>query len=61
MPLAYTVAGRDQRWPHVNTWIELQRRTAQIDELFGHWIRSPNAALHVRRWSILDDVLGWGK
>ena len=62
VPLAYIVAGRDQPLVDVvNTWIDLKRKDGTIDELFGHWILGRHASLHVRRWSILDDVLGWGK
>jgi len=62
VPLAYIVAGRDQPLVGVvNTWIDLKRKDGTIDELFAHWILGRDALAHVRRWSILDDVLGWGK
>jgi hypothetical protein len=43
----------------VNTWIDLKRKDGTIDDLFAHWIMGRNATPHVRRWSVLDNVLGW--
>jgi Na+/H+-dicarboxylate symporter/ABC-type amino acid transport substrate-binding protein len=60
IPLAYIVAGRDDALATlVDTWIDLKRKDGTIDELFAHWILGHNATPHKRRWSILDDVLGW--
>jgi len=62
VPLGYVVAGRDQPLAAVvDTWIGLKRKDGTIDELFAHWILGRNAAPAARRWSILDDVLHWGK
>ena len=62
VPLAYIVAGGDQQLAGVvNTWIELKRKDGTIDELFAHWILGRSSAAAERRWSILDDVLHWGK
>jgi Na+/H+-dicarboxylate symporter/ABC-type amino acid transport substrate-binding protein len=62
IPLGYVVAGRDQPLAAVvDTWIDLKRRDGTIDELFAHWILGRNATPAARRWSILDDVLRWGK
>jgi Na+/H+-dicarboxylate symporter/ABC-type amino acid transport substrate-binding protein len=58
IPLAYVVAGQDDTMTMlVNTWVDLKRKDGTIDELFAHWIMGRNAVPHVRRWSILDDVL----
>jgi Na+/H+-dicarboxylate symporter/ABC-type amino acid transport substrate-binding protein len=62
IPLAYVVAGRDDALATLaDTWIDLKRKDGTIDELFAHWIMGRNATPHVRRWSVLDDVLGWTK
>jgi ABC-type amino acid transport substrate-binding protein len=62
VPLAYVVAGRDQPLAAVvDAWIDLKRKDGTIDELFAHWIMGRNATPAARRWSILDDVLHWGK
>jgi len=62
VPLAYVIAGNDQQLAKViDTWIELKRKDGTIDELFAHWILGRTASAAHRRWSILDDVLHWGK
>jgi Na+/H+-dicarboxylate symporter len=61
LPLAYVIAARDDALADVvNTWIDLKRKDGTIDDLFAHWILGRNAAVHQRRWSVLDDVLHWG-
>jgi ABC-type amino acid transport substrate-binding protein len=60
IPLAYVIAGHDDSLATlVNTWIDLKRKDGTIDELFAHWIMGHDATPHVRRWSVLDNVLGW--
>ena len=62
VPLAYVMADRDQALATVvNTWIELKRKDGTIDRLFEHWILGRDAVPQKRRWSILDDVLKWGR
>ena len=59
---AIVIAGGDQQLASVvNTWIELKRKDGTIDELFAHWILGRTPSATHRRWSILDDVLHWGK
>jgi Na+/H+-dicarboxylate symporter len=60
VPLAYVIAGRDEPLATViDTWIDLKKKDGTIDELFAHWIQGRNAVPHVRRWSVMDDVLHW--
>ena len=62
IPLAYVVAGRDHEFASViDAWIGLKRKDGTIDELFAHWIQGARATTATRRWSVMDDVLGWGK
>jgi Na+/H+-dicarboxylate symporter/ABC-type amino acid transport substrate-binding protein len=62
VPLGYVIAGRDLRLAHVvDTWIDLKRKDGTIDELFAHWILGRDATPHRRRWSVVDDVLHWGR
>ena len=62
VPLAYVIAGRDAALASlVDTWIDLKRKDGTIDDLFAHWILGRNAQPKRPRWSILDDVLGWGR
>jgi Na+/H+-dicarboxylate symporter/ABC-type amino acid transport substrate-binding protein len=60
VPLAYVIAGRDAAMTSmVNTWIEQKRRDGTVDELFSYWILGQDNAPPRRRWSIMDNVLGW--
>jgi Na+/H+-dicarboxylate symporter/ABC-type amino acid transport substrate-binding protein len=61
VPLAYIIAGRDPAMTSLlNSWIEQKRKDGTIDELFAHWILGQDSAPKKPRWSVLDDVLGWG-
>jgi proton glutamate symport protein len=62
VPLAYLIANRDQALASVvNTWIELKRKDGTFDALFAHWILGRDVTRRQRRWSVLDDVLRWGR
>jgi Na+/H+-dicarboxylate symporter/ABC-type amino acid transport substrate-binding protein len=62
VPLAYVIAGHDDALAAVvDTWIDLKRKDGTIDELFAHWILGRNATPKEPRWSVLDDVLHWGR
>jgi Na+/H+-dicarboxylate symporter/ABC-type amino acid transport substrate-binding protein len=62
VPLAYVIAAHDSDMTSmVNTWIELKRKDGTIDQLFTHWILGEDTTERHRRWSILDDVLHWGR
>jgi Na+/H+-dicarboxylate symporter len=45
----------------VNTWLTLKQRGGTIDELFQHWILGRAAQRTEPRWSVLHDVLHWGR
>jgi ABC-type amino acid transport substrate-binding protein len=58
--LAYVIAGHDAAMTSmVNIWIEQKRKDGAIDRLFAYWILGQEERLARRRWSIMDDVLGW--
>jgi ABC-type amino acid transport substrate-binding protein len=60
VPLAYVIAGHDAALTSmVNIWIEQKRKDGAIDRLFAYWILGQEERLTRRRWSIMDDVLGW--
>jgi Na+/H+-dicarboxylate symporter len=62
VPLAYVIAGRDSAMTTVvNTWIELKRKDGTIDQLFAHWILGQDNTPKEPRWSVVDDVLHWGR
>ena len=59
IPLAYPLV-RDEAWRQfVDQWLELKRKDGTLDRLYDYWILGRDAAERPRRWSILDDVLGW--
>jgi Na+/H+-dicarboxylate symporter/ABC-type amino acid transport substrate-binding protein len=59
IPLAYPLV-RDEAWREfVDQWIELKRKDGTLDDLYAYWILGRDPAQRQRRWSILDDVLGW--
>jgi Na+/H+-dicarboxylate symporter len=62
IPTAYPLASRDLRWAEtVNSWIELRQKDGTLDRLYRHWILGQSAQVKKRRWSILEDVLGYSK
>jgi ABC-type amino acid transport substrate-binding protein len=62
IPLAYPLARRDQVWAEVvNTWIELRLKDGTYDRLYRHWILGQSATPRTPRWSVMDDILHWGR
>ena len=62
VPLGYVVAGGDTEMAAmINTWIELKRKDGTIDALFEHWILGRDSRPKRPRWSVIDDVLHWGR
>ena len=60
IPLAYAMPlGQPELVAYVNTWLETERLAGTLDQLFEHWILGRAARERARRWSVLDDVLGW--
>ncbi len=62
VPVAYAVAQRDlQLTDFLNQWLELKRTEGTIDRFYSHWILGEGAREKGPRWSILRDVLHWGR
>jgi hypothetical protein len=62
LPLAYPVARHDvEAARFLSTWIELKKKDGTILALYDHWILGKDARAKQPRWSILRDVLGWGR
>jgi ABC-type amino acid transport substrate-binding protein len=62
LPLGYPVAGHDvDAARFLSTWIDLKRKDGTIQALYDHWILGKDAKAKQPRWSILRDVLGWGR
>ena len=61
LPLAYPVAGHDvEAARFLSTWIDLKKKDGTVQALYDHWILGRDAKTKARRWSVMDDVLGWG-
>lgn len=45
----------------VERWLVLQRATGVTDDAYDYWILGKGMEPRQRRWSILRDVLGWGR
>ncbi|NOQ79216.1 MAG: hypothetical protein GQ546_07425 [Gammaproteobacteria bacterium] len=43
----------------MNSWLELQRASGKVDQLFDYWIQGKNAIPLQPRWSVIKDVLHW--
>jgi Na+/H+-dicarboxylate symporter len=62
IPLAFPLGGTDPRWSSfVNTWIDMKRRDGTLDALYDHWILGKDAEKRTPRWSVVRNVLRWGR
>jgi Na+/H+-dicarboxylate symporter/ABC-type amino acid transport substrate-binding protein len=62
MPLAYPIARKDETFATVvNTWIDLRTKDGLVDRLYNHWILGRVEGERKPRWSVMRDVLHWGK
>jgi hypothetical protein len=46
---------------YINTWLELSEKDGLNELLFSHWILGKEARDRQPRWSIMQNVLGWGE
>jgi ABC-type amino acid transport substrate-binding protein len=62
LPLAYPVARHDvEAARFLSAWIELKKMDGTVQALYDHWILGRDARARTPRWSILRDVLGFGR
>ena len=62
IPLGFALAGNDPKLEHFLTvWIRLKKDDGTIKRLKDYWILGLTAQKEEPRWSIVRDVLGWGK
>jgi ABC-type amino acid transport substrate-binding protein len=62
VPLGYPVARHDvEAARFLSTWIDLKKKDGTIRALYDHWIRGQDAQAAEPRWSILRNVLGYGR
>lgn len=46
---------------YVNAWIDLNKSSHKIDQLYKYWILGQGAKEKQHRWSVVHDVLGWAQ
>jgi ABC-type amino acid transport substrate-binding protein len=62
IPLAFPLGGTDPQWSSfVNTWIDMKRRDGTLDALYDHWILGKDNEKRTPRWSVIRNVLHWGR
>ncbi|GAB3290073.1 cation:dicarboxylate symporter family transporter [Parahaliea aestuarii] len=60
LPSAFGLAIGDSGLRHmVNEWIVFAEHSGLIQQHYKYWILGGGAEQRPRRWSVLDDVLGW--
>jgi len=45
---------------YINTWLTLKQDNGFIQEVYNYWILGQNPKAKQPRWSVANDVLGWG-
>jgi Na+/H+-dicarboxylate symporter/ABC-type amino acid transport substrate-binding protein len=43
----------------MNTWLDLKKKSGDMDKLFRHWILGEGQTQHEPRWSLIRNVLDW--
>ena len=61
VPIVFAVQLADDLNRMIDTWMRLTREDGTLDELYAHWILGERARATKRRWSVIQDVLGWMK
>jgi Na+/H+-dicarboxylate symporter/ABC-type amino acid transport substrate-binding protein len=62
VPLAYPIARKDDTFATVvNTWIDLRTKDGLVERLYNRWILGRVEGERKPRWSVMGDVLHWGK
>ena len=62
VPLAFAMPRGERDFAtFVDTWVDLKRRDGTIDELYHYWILGRDSRPAGPRWSIIRDVLHWGR
>jgi ABC-type amino acid transport substrate-binding protein len=63
IPLFYAITGRDEGETRtfLNHWIELRQKDGTFRNYYEHWILGKPRHPQKPRWSVLQDVLGWGR
>jgi ABC-type amino acid transport substrate-binding protein len=62
VPLVFLLPPDTARWNrYVDAWIGLNKTSHQVQRLYDYWILGQGAEKHKHRWSVVHDILGWGR
>jgi ABC-type amino acid transport substrate-binding protein len=61
VPTVVAVAQEETLRQAVNRFVRIKRADGTIETLHDHWILGRAAASPQRRWSVVGNVLGWGR
>jgi Na+/H+-dicarboxylate symporter len=62
VPLAYALDQDSEDLQNLlNTWVQLKQSDGTLQRLYDHWILGKWAVPEEPRWSVMRNVLGWGK
>jgi ABC-type amino acid transport substrate-binding protein len=53
-------AGEVEFGDYVDGWLVIERSSGNLQRAYDYWVLGRGAVQEKRRWSILQDVLGWG-
>jgi Na+/H+-dicarboxylate symporter/ABC-type amino acid transport substrate-binding protein len=60
VPAAYAMPRGESEWQEVvSNWVQLKRADGSIEALQQYWMKGGATETRRRRWSIIQDVLGW--
>jgi Na+/H+-dicarboxylate symporter len=60
VPVVLAVAADDELARTVDRFVGIKRADGTVEALHDHWILGSTATSGGRRWSVLQDVFGWG-
>jgi Na+/H+-dicarboxylate symporter/ABC-type amino acid transport substrate-binding protein len=60
--MVYALPAGELEWRNVvDVWIDTRRADGSLDDAYGYWILGKALLKQEPRWSVLRNVLGWGK
>jgi ABC-type amino acid transport substrate-binding protein len=62
VPLVFVLPSDTARWNrYIDAWIDLNKTSHKVQRLYDYWILGQGAEQHKHRWSVVHDILGWGR
>jgi ABC-type amino acid transport substrate-binding protein len=62
LPIAFALPRGQPDWLNfVNSWIAVAQSTGTVDRAFERWVLGRDVGADTPRWSVMGDVLGWGR